>query len=95
MLQISRAVQEEIGLPYYDDGDVLNEQRQRLQNINDEAWAALTSIDSEKLAKHYQVINSAYWNVEGRDQVDPEEWNEVCKAYAEIIKLTDGLRAIV
>jgi hypothetical protein len=93
MLQLSRVVQEEMGLPYYNDEDTLKEQRQRLQNIDDEAWAALTAIDSKKLTKHCQVVNSAYWNVEGHGQVNPEEWDELSKAYTEIIKLTDGMRA--
>jgi len=93
VLRISRAVHEDIGLPYYYDEDMINEQKQRLQNIDDEAWAALTAIDSKELMKHFGVINPVYWDLEERGEMNPEKWNEVDEAYTAIIKLTDEMRA--
>jgi hypothetical protein len=93
MLRISRAAQEEEGLPYYYDEDMIKEQKQRLQNIDDEAWAALAAIDSKELMKHFGVLTPIYWYLEEGGKADPLKVNEVFEAYTAIIKLTDEMRA--
>jgi hypothetical protein len=93
MLHVGRTCDEEIGLPDLDDKVALNKQIERLQSIRDEAWAALTAINSKKLKKNWEVIESAYWKTFDQDILGTELWEEVYKVYPEMIKLTDEMRA--
>jgi len=95
MNHISSTVGRELGVPMYDDSAELKEQGKRLQGIRGEAWAALVALESKKLLEDWRAIASAYSDLEETGTVDSESWNKVQKAYIEIIKLTDEMRAQV
>jgi len=95
MNHISSTVGRELGVPMYDDSAELKEQGKRLQSIRGEARAALVALESKKLLEDWRAITSAYSDLGETGTVDSESWNKVQKAYIEIIKLTDEMRAQV
>jgi len=93
--QISSAVGRELGVPMYDDKDLLKEQGKRLQSIIEGTWAALVALDLKVLMENWQAISSAYWDVMEAGTASREQWDKAQKAYVEIIKLTDEMRSQV
>jgi hypothetical protein len=95
MQYVGRTIDKDMGVPYVDDKDALQKKIERLQSIRDEAWAALNAINSKKLTKHWESIDSAYWEAFESDAIAPKSWDRAYKAYPEIIKLTDEMRATI
>ena len=82
-----------LGIPMYNDTDMLKEQGKRLQSISIEAWAALVSFGSNELMENYKAISKAHSENEETGTVGSDSWNKAQNAYVEIVKLTDGMRS--
>lgn len=95
MNEVGTTVGREMGIPMYEDKDILKEQGKRLQSIRGEAWASLVGLGSKDLMENWRAIADAYWEEGETGTVSPDSWNKAQKAYIEIIKLTDAMRSQV
>jgi len=93
--EVGSTIAREIGLPMYDDKDILKAQGKRLQSIRGEAWAALVASDSKELEENYMTIAKAYGEYEETGTVDYDLWVKAQQAYVDIIRLTDEMRSQV
>lgn len=91
--EVGSTLHREMGIPMYDDKDILEAQGKRLQSIRGEAWAALVAFDSKELSENWKAIAQAYSENEETGTVGSDSWNKVHTAYIEIIRLTDEIRS--
>lgn len=95
MNEISGVITKEMGIPTWDDKGRMKERGIRLQSIRGEAWGALVALGSKELTQCWRDIANAYSEIDETGTVGSDSWNKAQKSYAELIKLTDAMRALV
>ncbi len=82
-----------LGMPTFSDEGTVRKQRERLEEISEEASAVLLALDSKDMVKNWGAVTHAYWKQLETGYIISEDWDKAQKAYVEIVKLTDNLRS--
>jgi len=89
----SRTLGIELGFPILSDKAAAQKRQERVEDVADEAEATVLALDSEDLQKNWRAVASAYWSQLETGTVGDKLWNEAQKAYVDIVKLADEMRA--
>ncbi len=89
---LHRAVGAELGLPMSNDKMIIEQAKQRLQEIRLSAWSAIVITGSEELKRHWTTLSSAYWSLEEEGYVASEYSKVLNETHIAITKILDEMR---
>ena len=93
MNRVRRTFSRELGGVVYEGKTTIEDEGRRLQTIRGEAWASVIATSSKDLMEDWKAISQAHGEVEETGTLSHERWDKAQKAYVEIVKLTDEMKA--